>query len=131
MKKIIIVQSIPYVLEMIKGLIDATFPNLGDRVIYQSDFEKTLAETPSDGDLVVIASDNYHDKEHHLVPKNEKNGNRLAQEIKKINPLAKVYIFSTDEPGREYIDGFYQKKNMGDDTLQELVDIFTDLDLAV
>lgn len=129
MKKIIVVQSIPEVLELVREKISATFPHL-NKVLYQSNFEKTLAEISEDEEIVVIASDSYHDAEDILFKSAEKNGNKLAEEIKKINPIAKVYIFSMYEPKREYIDGFYQKSQLGDNTLEEIVEIFIDLSLV-
>ncbi|MHB8903655.1 MAG: hypothetical protein ACYC40_00935 [Patescibacteria group bacterium] len=129
MKKIIVVQSFPEVLGLVKAKISATFPNLNGRVLYQSNFEKTLAEISKEEEMIVIASDSYHDAENILFKGEEKDGSRLAEEIKKINPEAKVYVFSIYEPKREYIDGFYKKSRLGDNTLEEIVEIFLDLGL--
>ena len=129
MNKIIVVQSVPEVLKSIKWEIKYTFPHLNDRVIYQSNFEKTLAEIPKNEEIIVIASDWYHDDEHILFERTEKTGDRLAEEIKKINPLAKVYIFSAYEPKLGHIDGFYLKSRMGSNATEEIVDVFRDLGL--
>jgi hypothetical protein len=129
MKKIIIVQSIPDALELIRKKIGVTFPHLDSCVFYHSNFEKTLETIPKDEDIVVIASDSYHDEKDILFSRKEKDGSKLAEEIKKINPQAKVYIFSMYEPRSAYIDGFYQKSQMGNNTVNEMIDIFIDLGL--
>jgi hypothetical protein len=129
MKRVLIVQSIPYVLDLIKSRLEETFPQLKSSISYYNDFEKTLAEFPKEGEVVVIASDSYHDPKNELFREEEKNGSKLAEEIKKINPLAKVYIFSSYEPDMDHIDGFYMKTAGGDNTLEEIVDIFFDLEL--
>lgn len=131
MKKVIIVQSIPQALELIKKMVSHSFSNLNGSVLYESNFEKTLEIIPKTGDVIVIASDFYHDEKHVKFKREEKDGNRLAQEIKKINAQAKVYIFSTYEPKGEYIDGFYQKSEGGANTVEEMVGILFDLDLDI
>lgn len=131
MKKVLIVQSIPYVLDLIKLRIEKTFPWLKNLISYYDNFEKVLAEFPKEEEVIVIASDSYHDLENELFSEAEKNGSKLAEEIKKINPMAKVYIFSIYRPKMDYIDGFYEKTNGGDNTLDEIVDIFLDLKLNV
>lgn len=131
MKKVIIVQSIPYVLDLIRLKIEEIFPQLKRSVLYHNDFEQTLATFPKEGEVVVIASDSYHDLNNELFLKEEKTGSKLAKEIKKINPMAKVYIFSIYQPNMEYVDGFYKKSNDGDNTLDEIVSIFFDLKLNV
>ncbi len=130
MKKIIVVQSIPYVLEMVRELLGTIFPQLSALISYQSNFEETLKIIPRDEELTVIASDFYYDSEDVVFVNREKDGSRLAEEIKKINPSAKVYIFSTSAPRPDYIDGFYEKGRGGDDTLKDIVNIFYDLKLA-
>lgn len=131
MKKVVIVQSIPYVLDLIKLRIESVFPQLKNLVLYYNDFEQTLETFPKEGEVVVVASNSYHDQKNELFPKEAKNGNKLAEEIKKINSRAKVYIFSIYQPSMDYIDGFYEKTNGGDNTLDEMVDIFFDLKLNV
>jgi len=129
MKRVMVVQSSPIVLELVKKRISAIFPHLRDYVSYQSNFEKTLEEIPKKGEIIVIASDSYHDDKNIRFLDEEKDGNRLAEEIKKINPEAKVYIFSMYEPRHGYIDGFYKKSHLGDNTLDEIIEIFIDLGL--
>ena len=129
MKKIIVVQSVPEVLAAVRWEIRYTFPHLNDCVEYKSNFEKTLAEFPKDEEVVVIASDWYHDSEHILFERTEKTGDRLAMEIKKINHQAKVYIFSAYEPKLGNIDGFYLKSEMGINASEEIADVFRDLGL--
>ncbi len=131
MKKVLIVQSIPYVLDLIKFRIKEVFPQLENMVSYHNDFEQTLVSFPEKGEVVVIASDSYHDSKNELFSEEEKNGSKLAEEIKKINPMARVYIFSTYQPNMDYVDGFYEKTNGGDNTLDEIVEIFYDLKLNV
>lgn len=123
-----IVQSIPDVLALIKKKIDKVFPNLDGRVSYHSNFEQTLLNVPKNNEIVVIASDSYHDEDDFFEGE-EKDGNKLAEEIKKINPQAKVYIFSTYAPRLEYVDGFYLKSKGGDNTVAEMIEIFYDLGL--
>ncbi|MFZ4632525.1 MAG: hypothetical protein ACOYL8_05010 [Patescibacteria group bacterium] len=129
MKKIIVVQSVPEVLDSVSWNVKYTFPQLKDRLIFQSNFEKTLAELPKYEEIVVIASDYYHDDEHILFERTEKNGDRLAAEIKKINPLAKVYIFSEYEPKLGNVDGFYLKSQWGGNATEKIIDVFLDLGL--
>lgn len=127
---IIIVQSIPAALELIEGKIKNTFPSM-DNVIYESNFEKTLRIIPKDEEVVVITSDMFHDLKDELFKSSEKDGSRLAMEVKKINPKAKVYVFSSYEPKMENIDGFFQKTQGGDNTATEIINIFYKLKLAV
>lgn len=126
--KVIIVQSIPQALELIEKRIHEVFPLL-DNVTYESNFEKTLQIIPVDEELVVITSDMFHDDKDELFQRQEKDGSKLAEEIKKINPKAKVYVFSTYEPRPDYIDGFYHKIRMGDNTGNEIITIFMNLKL--
>ncbi len=127
---IIIVQSIPAALELIEGKIKNTFPSM-DNVIYESNFEKTLRIIPKDEEVVVITSDMFHDLKDELFKSSEKDGSRLAMEVKKINPKAKVYVFSSYEPKMENIDGFFQKTQGGDNTATEIINIFYKLKLVV
>ena len=127
---IIIVQSIPAALELIEGKIKNTFPSM-DNVIYESNFEKTLRIIPKDEEVVVITSDMFHDLKDELFKSSEKDGSRLAMEVKKINPKAKVYVFSSYEPKMENIDGFFQKNQRGGNTATEIINIFYKLKLAV
>jgi hypothetical protein len=129
MKKIIIVQSNPLVLPLVQKTIQSTFPKLIEAVSYQSNFEKTLNEIPKKGELVVITSDMFYDTDNVRFPAKEKNSSKLAEEIKKINPAAKVYVFSMYKPKPEFIDGFYAKSQGSDNTLKEIVAIFWDLGL--
>jgi hypothetical protein len=126
--KVIVVQSISQALEMIEKKIREVFPLL-DNVIYESNFEKTLQIIPTEEEIVVITSDMFHDDKDELFERQEKDGSKLAEEIKKINPKAKVYVFSTYEPRPEYIDGFYHKIQGGDNTGNEIIKIFMDLKL--
>ncbi len=102
-----------------------------DNVIYESNFEKTLRIIPKDEEVVVITSDMFHDLKDELFKSSEKDGSRLAMEVKKINPKAKVYVFSSYEPKMENIDGFFQKTQGGDNTATEIINIFYKLKLAV
>lgn len=129
MRKIIIVQSIPMVLRLVRERIGWVFPELEDVVVYQSDFETTLNEIPQDGEFVVITSDQFYDESHVKFTAKEKDGNKLAEEIKKINPKAKVYCFSGYEPPLTHLDGLYHKSADGDNTVEEIVFIFMDLGL--
>jgi len=127
--KIIIVQSIPEALELIRTEISRAFPQLKDSVLYESDFEKSLALIPKTEGVTVIASQVFHDRKDQNFSKEEKTGDKLAEEIKKINPAAKVFIFSTLSPLSSFVDGFYQKANSGDNTPKEILQIFIDLEL--
>jgi hypothetical protein len=114
---------------MIKEEIGKVFPRLSGHVFYESNFEKTLNMIPKDEELVVIASDTYHDEGDFLFKDYEKDGDKLALEIKKVNPRARVYIFSTYKPKPGNIDGYFPKSRMGDNTISEIVDIFAKLGL--
>ncbi|MEI7452355.1 MAG: hypothetical protein WCK37_04125 [Candidatus Falkowbacteria bacterium] len=128
MRNIIIVQSVPDALEEVKKSIEIYLPKI-ENVIYQHNFEKTLAEIPNTGELIVIASDAYHDDDNKKFTAAEKDGSRLAEEIKKINPAAKVYIFSTYNPRLDFVDGHFLKSNHGDDVFVEILQIFRHLGL--
>ncbi|MFA6417213.1 MAG: hypothetical protein WCW61_03420 [Patescibacteria group bacterium] len=117
------------VLPLVQKTIQSVFPKLNDVVSYQGDFEKTLKEIPKNGELVVITSDMFYDQDNVKFSGKEKNGSKLAEEIKKINHAAKVYVFSMYKPKPEFIDGFYPKSQGSDNTLQEIVAIFIDLGL--
>jgi len=127
--KVIIVQSIPQALELIEKRIREVFP-ISDNVVYENNFEKTLQIIPTDEEVVVITSDMFHDDKDELFKRQEKDGGKLAEEIKKINPKAKVYVFSTYEPRYEHIDGFYLKTQKGSNTENEIIKIFLDLKLC-
>jgi hypothetical protein len=129
MKRIIVVQSNLLVLPLVQKTIQSTFPKLNDSVSYQSNFEKTLDEIPRYGKLTVICSDMFYDEDNVKFSGKEKNGSKLAEEIKKINSQAKVYVFSMYKPKPEFIDGFYAKSQGSDNTLKEIVAIFWDLGL--
>lgn len=129
MRKIFVVQSNPRVLPLVQKTIQSAFPKLNEIVSYQGNFEKTLKEIPKNGELVVITSDMFYDEDNVRFPAKEKNGSKLAEEIKKINSQAKVYVFSMYKPKPEFIDGFYPKSQGSDNTLQEIVAIFIDLGL--
>jgi hypothetical protein len=130
MKKVFVIQSIPYVLKLIKATIGIKFPHLNETVFYESNFEKTLEMIPQNEEIVVIASDGYHDDEDVRFKYEEKDGSKLAEEIKKINSKAEVYIFSSYEPRGKFIDGYFPKSTGGDDTLNEIVEIFKELKLV-
>jgi len=129
MRKIFIVQSNPDVLKLVREKIQSVFPELKNAVSYQGDFEKTLTEVPKDGELVVITSDQFHDKKNVKFSDQEKDGSKLAEEIKKINARAKVYVFSMYDPKPEHIDGFFKKSWGSNNTLEEMVGIFLSLGL--
>lgn len=126
--KIMIVQSIPDALSVIEKRIKEVFPLL-DNVIYEGSFEKALQVVPKDDDVVVITSDMFHDDKNELFTRQEKDGSKLAEEIKKINPKAKVYVFSTYTPRPHFVDGFFPKTQMGNNTGAEIIKIFLDLNL--
>jgi hypothetical protein len=129
MGTVFIIQSIPDALDLIKKKISIIFPDMHN-IIYESNFEKTLTMIPVSDEIVVIASDYYHDDENIRFDRKEKDGSKLAEEIKKINSLAKVYIFSTYRPRKEYIDGFFLKSHHGDSVEDEIVEIFHKLNLS-
>lgn len=129
MKKIIVVQSNPEVLKKVREKMRTIFPELNEAISYQRDFENTLNEIPTDCELVVITSDQFHDERNVKFSEQEKDGSKLAEEIKKINPAAKVYVFSMYDPRPEHIDGFYKKSWGSDNTLEEIVTIFLSLGL--
>lgn len=125
--KIIIVQSIPQVLELIKKKIQEEPRALLSDIVFEGNFENTLKIIPKDQELVVITSEWFHDSKDELFKSSEKDASRLALEIKKINPKAKVYAFSSCEPKMNHIDGFFKKTQGG----REIIDILKKLKLAV
>lgn len=139
--KILVVQSIPYVLELVKEYLLKTFPHLNDVMIFSGGFEESLtlvANRCQNEELVVITSDSFHDEDQKgFTPsgrwaEGEKNSNLLAREIKKINSLAKVYAFSTFEPDQvDFLEGAFRKTQDGDHTIEEIEKIFIHLNLHV
>lgn len=132
MKKILVVQSIPYVLRMVRERLLNTFPQLEGVMMFSDEFEEALeivASKAREGELVVITSDSFHDEVNARFSDSEKNASRLALEIKQINPLAKVYAFSQYDPEPpDYLDGSFKKSQGGDGTLVDIIDIFIQLD---
>ena len=128
-KTLIVIQSIDSALDYLKKQQKQWLPELNEQVIYDTNFENCLELIPKNGKIIVIASNIFHDKENKKFERFAKNGGKLAEEIKKINPNSKVYIYSTDAPhNRKYIDGFFKKNCVGD-TREEIRDMLTQIGL--
>lgn len=128
-KKVLIVQSIPEWLGFFKDVIPKQFFLLkDDDVIYTDSFDEAVDVAPVGCELVVISSDMFHDKsspyrEFHgeIIPDQEKNGAKLAQIIKALNPDCQFFVFSQFEPEKsKFIDGFIQKNQFGNMYMQDL-----------
>jgi hypothetical protein len=90
MKTILIVQSNTGWIPILANAISAELPSLTDYLACTDNFEFALKLVPKRGELVVITSEMFHDSvsEHKdrvtkKIPNSEKNGDRLALEIKK------------------------------------------------
>lgn len=127
--KIIIIQSIPDALELVKSEINRAFPNLKDKVLYENDFERSLTLIPKDEEITVISSQVFHDREDILFTWQQKNGDRLAEEIKKINPKAKFFLFSSVGPVSDHVDDWFPKSPGSYNVAKEIIQIFIDLKL--
>lgn len=131
MKTIIIVQTALGSLESIKKSVGKNFPQLKEKILYDNNFESALTLIPKEGEVIVITSNFFHDKNDILFNQYEKNGNKMAEEVKKINPASKIYAFSTDYLEEDdHIDGFYQKIHGGWEDGHEIIEIFYDLSIV-
>ncbi len=132
MKTVMIVQSNAAWIPILVNAISAKLPKLTDYLICTDNFEFALDLVPKEGELVVVTSEMFHDRVsvhknrgNQKILDSEKNADRLAEEIKKINPKAIVYVFSEFKPSKhDFLDGFIEK-TQGDETanVRYLVDI--------
>ena len=117
MKTILIIQSIPAWVPILINSISEKFPGLAYCVYCTDSFDHAIDLIQKEGELIVVTSEMFHDdlSDHkkdvtQKIPDYLKNGDKLAEMIKVINPKAKVYIFSEYEPkNNENIDGFVKK----------------------
>lgn len=127
--KLIIIQSVPACLKAVQNSIENNLPNkFPGGIIYNSNFEDVLDLIPKEGELTVITSNFFHDSLHVKFSCAEKSGDRLAELIKEINPVAKVYVFAESEPAFTYVDGFFKKKDV-DNVGGEVIDVLRELGL--
>jgi hypothetical protein len=133
MKTILIAQSVPYWITVIIDAISGRLPDLADCICFTDSFDFALDLVPKQGELIVISSGMFHDSLSEKrktvaekIPDNEKDGDKLAEEIKKINPEARIYVFSEYEPFEsKYLDGFIKKiKGNNRESLTNLLKIF-------
>lgn len=124
MKKIIIVQSIPDWVTILKRVIPKKIPEISDILIFTDSFDhaidvvkKSKKESLSkveDCHLLIITSDMFHDaSSSHRdrviknIPDMLKDSNLLAKMVKGLNPDAEVYTFSGYVPKETtYLDGY-------------------------
>jgi len=118
MKKVIIVQSNPAWITILKDAINEQLPGLAPNVIYTSSFDHAVdLAKKEEEEILVICSDMYHDRdsEHYghvteKLPDNEKNCLSLAKLIKGINKKSQVYVFSDYAPNTfSNLDGYISK----------------------
>ena len=129
--KVFIIQSVPEELKQIEIELLKIFPEKKDEMFFVGNFEKALDVILSINDeIIVLSSDMFHDFCNVKFKDYEKHGSKLAEEIKKINSKAKVYIFSSYEPMQKFIDGYFPK-NYQSSVGKQMVDIFYYLGLAV
>lgn len=123
MKRILIVQSIPDWIAILREAILKELPELVNNILFINTFDQAIiiADVFKDDDLIVITSDMFHDEINNTgtftkkIPENEKDGNKLAQMIKALNPKAKVYLYSSYHPLEEdFLDGIIKKSEFGD-----------------
>ncbi|GEM_PF-2160363 len=127
--KLIIIQSVPACLKAAQKSIENNLPNkFPGGIIYNSNFEDVLNLIPKEGEVTVITSNFFHDSLHVKFSYAEKCGDRLAELIKEINPIAKVYVFAEQEPTFTHVDGFFKKKNV-DNVGEEVIEVLWDLGL--
>jgi|SRR3989344_4887041 len=92
-------------LESLADRFDLTGVSLVDHL--DSAVEK-VARVPQDGkDLVVITGDvvGYMDMETGMVTVGGKNADDVAMAVKAVRPDAKVFIFSTSDEERRFVNG--------------------------
>ena len=118
MKKVIIVQSNPAWITILKDAINGQLPELDTDVIYTTSFDHAVdLATKEKEEILVICSDMYHDRdsEHYghvteKLPDNEKDCLSLAKFIKGINKKSQVYVFSDFSPNTfSNLDGYISK----------------------
>lgn len=128
---IIVVQTTQEV-ENLQKRINRIFPKLAGEIKCDNNFESALNLIPVDGEVVVITSNYFHDEKNKLLPKEQKNGNKLAELVKRINPRAKVHIFSEDFvfPKNSFVDTFFKKTNGGTNFDEDLRGAFYALGLV-
>ncbi len=116
---VIILQSVPSWLTLLKQNISEKFPELEKNVFYSNSFDFGIDLIPKEGPVVVFTSNMFHDSlsEHyeHVTEKikdKEKNANTFGKLAKAINPKVKVFLLSEfDSKEQEYLDGFIKKNN--------------------
>lgn len=131
MKTIIVVQTTQEVEDLQKRM-NKNFPKLAGEIKCDNNFESALNLIPVDGEVAVITSNYFHDKKDQLLSKEQKNGNKLAELVKRINPRAKVHIFSEDFvfPKNSFVDTFFKKTNGGANFDEDIKAAFYALGLA-
>lgn len=136
-KKIIVVQT--GVGGVRQDDVNSFFPEIAENITCTMSFNTAKAMIPKEGEVIVITSHVFHDfdvcitrtnERSDYKPDNLKNGNTLARVVKEINPKAKVYVFSSDAPGKDHIDGFYKKRSGGFSGREQLKEVFQDLGLV-
>ena len=132
-EKIIIVQSSRYTIDRIRFKIKTSYPELMNIISFEEDFEQSLRLIPATGKIVIISSNRFNDLENVKFSKEEKCGNNLAKEIKKINPEAIFYLYSEEEAAMtdKFIDGSFHKKARGINSDEEIIEIFYDIGILI
>ncbi len=114
MKKVIIFQSLPIWLGIIKDAINEAFPEKVPDVDYSETFDQCLGLIPKEGEVLVICSSIFHGDDSPykkgLSEEDKKDADTLARLIKEINKKAKVWVYSEYPPKTIiHIDGFISK----------------------
>ena len=116
-KKILIVQSIPKWLNMIRGHLKEKSLSLieGVNIVFTDSFDHAVDIVPTNCELLVISSEEFHDNLsiHKSEPKMAnvlKDSNALAILLKQKNSHAIIHVFSEYAPKEvQNIDGYIAK----------------------
>lgn len=125
MKKILIVQSIPEWLTMLKNAISKEFPAI--EIECSDSFDYAVSLIKENEDLLVICSDEFHDKysrhssQTSELPDELKDGDSLARLVKERNEKAKIFVFSSYQPiSKIWHDDYIRKCN---DKIEESIEL--------
>ncbi|MFZ4648656.1 MAG: hypothetical protein ACOYMB_03430 [Patescibacteria group bacterium] len=132
MKKVIlIVQSIPEWLDILKMIFRQEFPEASIIATDSFDFAVDLAHKQKE--INVVCSNMFYDESSihrgrviQKVDDSLKDSNMLAKLIKELNTTAKVFCFSGNEPAnKEYLDGYVIKdeNNNYKESLSKLLEV--------
>ena len=124
--QIIIAQSIPDWIGLIRSAIETELPHLAEHVTYCDSFDQTLEVLHLDKPVLIVASNLFHDENsaHNApssgVPDEDKTAENLARIAKSMNSDVRVFVYSQYQPTESiFLDGYISKE--GDERSIKLV----------